>query len=189
MRVLLSLAFVFAFPFVLKHHYLGESKVNRSVIQFSLIGYLIIVLCITLLCRKLEDKTVIYFDVLKSHRYILRTIHEGFVTSGISGAIKRYHWVKGTIEGHTLNTVLFIPFGYLMPLQRRGAPKPYWIILLAFLFSLFIECGQLMTHRGWFDANDLLHNTLGAMIGLSIYRCILCDDKSKPVGGVNENAD
>ena len=80
---------------------------------------------------------------------------------------------------------MFILLGYLIPLQRRGSSKLYWILLIAFLFSIFIEIVQLVTHRGWFDANDVLHNTLGAMIGYLIYKKVFCDvnDKSKLDGG------
>lgn len=187
MRILLSLTFIIAFPIILKRCHCIETIENGRVIHYSLIAYLAIVLYITVLSRKYEDEIVVYFNVFKSHQYIWETILKGLIESGFQGAIKRFHWVKGAIEGHILNTVMFIPLGYLIHLQRRGSSKLYWILLIAILFSLFIEITQLVTHRGWFDANDLLHNTLGAMIGHLIYKKVFCDVnvKSKLDGGDN----
>lgn len=38
-------------------------------------------------------------------------------------------------------------------------------ILVGLLFSLTIECSQLLWKRGTFDVNDIFNNTVGALIG------------------------
>ena len=61
------------------------------------------------------------------------------------------------------NILLFIPVGIL--LGKRG-----WKGLLAAAgFSLTIELLQLITRRGLFEFDDIIHNSLGAAIGFGIW--------------------
>lgn len=73
--------------------------------------------------------------------------------------------------GYIQNILLFIPFGMLCPLFTK---KSYGIIYIftGFLFSLLIECSQLLNNRSS-DVDDLIMNTLGAIIGYIVYKLIL----------------
>ena len=71
------------------------------------------------------------------------------------------------------NIVMTIPFGMILT-YRFGFNKKN-VILVSFLFSLFIEIGQLtglfFTFNGsyrLFDADDLICNTLGGFIGFVV---------------------
>ena len=44
-----------------------------------------------------------------------------------------------------------------------------YITEIGLLFSLFIECSQLLNNRST-DVDDLIMNTIGAVIGLMLYR-------------------
>lgn len=69
-----------------------------------------------------------------------------------------------------LNIVLFVPFGFLLPLlfsQFRAFWKTY---LAGFLLTALIEVVQLVLKRGIFEADDIFDNFLGAMIGYGLYR-------------------
>ena len=71
----------------------------------------------------------------------------------------------GFLEGAVLNVLLFVPFGYLLPLLWTRVAR-WWKLLLCGLFvSLSIELLQLVTLRGMFDLDDLMNNTLGALLG------------------------
>ena len=62
------------------------------------------------------------------------------------------------------NVLLFIPLGLLLyPLFRKY--KIVCSLVLGFLLSLNIEWIQLVTHRGVFDVDDLINNTIGTAIG------------------------
>ena len=64
-----------------------------------------------------------------------------------------------------LNILMLIPVGFLLPfLVERHT------VLYGFLCSLCIEVFQLVTKRGYFEIDDLIHNTLGVVIGYGIYR-------------------
>jgi glycopeptide antibiotics resistance protein len=69
------------------------------------------------------------------------------------------------------NIAWFIPMGYLMPFLTNR-PKT-WVRAAAvgFLLSLFIELGQYAFGTGISELDDLLLNTLGAVLGYLIYRC------------------
>lgn len=70
------------------------------------------------------------------------------------------------------NVLLFIPCGFLGPWAFGFLRK--WICCGAFGFgtSLLIELLQLITQRGYFQVDDILTNTLGALIGYLVYRIL-----------------
>lgn len=62
-----------------------------------------------------------------------------------------------------LNIIIFIPIGVVL------SPKAGWkIILIAAGISAAIEIMQLVTHRGLFEFDDIIHNTLGAAAGCGL---------------------
>jgi len=67
-----------------------------------------------------------------------------------------------------LNIIFFIPFGFLFPIIQPKQSKA--TIAYGFMFSLGIEIMQYITGRGLADIDDLINNTLGAVIGYFIYR-------------------
>lgn len=72
------------------------------------------------------------------------------------------------IEEVFWNYVLFIPVGILFSLVLPFRRK--WLnIIPAFVLSAIIELSQLLLHRGLFEFDDIIHNTLGAAIGVLIY--------------------
>ena len=76
----------------------------------------------------------------------------------------------GSISAHALeNILLFIPFGILVPLTGRFFKRWWNLVLMAFLSSLFIETMQLATARGYFEIDDILLNTIGAIAGYIVF--------------------
>lgn len=61
------------------------------------------------------------------------------------------------------NIVMFIPIGFLL-----GAEVGRKCIPSGILFSVVIELVQLFTRRGTFEFDDILHNTIGLLIGYSL---------------------
>lgn len=77
-------------------------------------------------------------------------------------------WVKNLFG----NIVMFIPLGVFIPALNRKLLRP-WIFLLVIVFILFVvESIQLFTRVGSFDIDDIILNTLGAMIGLAFLKSI-----------------
>ncbi len=91
--------------------------------------------------------------------------------------------VRSTVL-NLLNVLMFVPLGLLLP-----AVWPYYrswrrMILTGFNFSLSIELLQLFSWR-LTDIDDLLTNTLGAVLGYGLFRLIYLLLKKEPpaIGG------
>lgn len=78
---------------------------------------------------------------------------------------------KIDIVGYILNIVMFAPLGLLVPLLWQRMGKAPCIMLAGFSFSLLIELSQLLSYRGT-DVDDLILNTLGALIGFLLYKVL-----------------
>lgn len=71
--------------------------------------------------------------------------------------------------GYILNIILFIPFGFLIPLIWKKMRSLHLTAFAGFSFSTLIEIGQLLNNRRT-DIDDLIMNTSGAIIGFLIYK-------------------
>lgn len=67
------------------------------------------------------------------------------------------------------NVLIFLPFGYLVPLLYKEFKKLKNLIYLSIIFSFSIEVVQFFVGRS-VDIDDLLLNTLGAILGFLIYK-------------------
>lgn len=80
----------------------------------------------------------------------------------------------GQLRIIVLNILLFVPFGYLLPVLWNKADRWWKTVLLGFALSLTVELLQLITRLGMFDVDDLINNTIGAGVGYLLYRIMLC---------------
>ena len=88
-----------------------------------------------------------------------------------------FHWIPFDVDGpsFTLNVILFVPFGVLVPLLWRPADDYRRLAARAAGSSLAIELTQLIIgltlgSRRTVDVNDLITNTAGALLGLLLLR-------------------
>ncbi|UQU66027.1 VanZ family protein [Couchioplanes caeruleus] len=88
-----------------------------------------------------------------------------------------FHWIPGDVDApsFTLNVIMFIPFGILVPLLRPAADHYRRLAAYAATASATIELAQLVLgltlgSRRTVDVNDLIANTAGAVLGLLILR-------------------
>ena len=78
--------------------------------------------------------------------------------------------VNPTIESkkeavqYLLNILFFIPYGLLFPW------KDNWkrVFVTALFLSISIELSQFIFNLGWCEVDDVISNTLGAMIGWGV---------------------
>ena len=85
------------------------------------------------------------------------------------------NWKKDVIQ-NLQNILFFIPFGCLLPAKR------WWIVLIVtVLFSTLIEGVQYFGGFGLCELDDVICNTLGAMIGMWLWLGII-----KIKGKINE---
>ncbi|MDO5418127.1 MAG: VanZ family protein [Lachnospiraceae bacterium] len=70
------------------------------------------------------------------------------------------------------NVAAFVPCGFFLPIVSRRSKKWYNTFLISFSFSLCVELTQLVSRVGSFDVDDLLLNTIGAVLGYLLYRMV-----------------
>lgn len=73
-----------------------------------------------------------------------------------------------TFPENFLNVLFFIPIGYLACLML-SRHRLLFSGLVGLALSLLIESSQFVFKKGAFDVDDLLNNTLGAVLG-----CLMC---------------
>lgn len=98
-----------------------------------------------------------------------------------------YKFLQGNtdiIRQSFMNVAFFYPFGFILGgLDANFLKKRKWIIaIFAFAFSFCIESLQLIFHLGYAEVDDIIHNTLGAVIGMFAFSALeklFCKIQSK----------
>lgn len=67
------------------------------------------------------------------------------------------------------NVLLFIPYGFISCFAFRGMRHILSCTAFGAATSVGVECLQLVTGRGFFQLDDILTNTIGAMLGCMVY--------------------
>ena len=126
----------------------SASRGAAAALAFLLTAYLCAVFTVTVYIRKPAAQIRVLPELFWSYRAIREGRHS---------LIGEVFW----------NVAFFIPAGFLLALALR---RRLWRVpLLAFLLSLTIELAQLVLRRGFFELDDLFHNTLGALLGLALF--------------------
>jgi glycopeptide antibiotics resistance protein len=86
------------------------------------------------------------------------------------------------------NIAWFMPFGFLLPYLTGQPKKAGEILLVGFLLSLVIEFLQFGLGTGESELDDLLLNTLGALLGFLIHRAFV-RRKARKAGRVTGGRD
>jgi glycopeptide antibiotics resistance protein len=121
----------------------------------------------------------------QSPRYVLKELKKDFTTQRIKNNLRHsnfspLHTVKLYMRSNLSERIVFaniggnilgfVPFGFLLPLLFRFFHKKRRIIAAGLLFSFGFETAQLITGLGRFDIDDLLLNTVGALLGFLLLR-------------------
>ena len=72
-----------------------------------------------------------------------------------------------------MNIAMYIPLGFLLPCCFKAFKKYRYTIFVAFISSLCIELIQIIFKMGLFEVDDIINNTMGCAIGVSLYMLIL----------------
>ncbi|MGM9949047.1 MAG: VanZ family protein, partial [Lysinibacillus sp.] len=83
-----------------------------------------------------------------------------------SGYINAWNkWSVSELQLIIFNMIMFMPLGILLPLLHRKNRSFWRVLALSFGFTLCIEVFQLVSGKGIFELDDLLHNTIGSLAG------------------------
>lgn len=104
---------------------------------------------------------------------------EGGSTKGIDLRIGSSLGINARNDAYAVeNILLFLPYGFLWGLMRRRKKGLWNALAVGFLTSLGIEFLQLFSGRGVFQTDDMITNTLGAVVGYILYRCVAGSGKT-----------
>ena len=77
------------------------------------------------------------------------------------------------------NVLLFVPIGFLLMWMGKGIRRVWakaLYIVFAFIagvaFSVFVEASQYYLRRGLCEADDVIHNTIGVVVGMIVYTVV-----------------
>ncbi len=127
------------------------SRTLQAIITALLAAYLFLILSTTVLARSVYD----------DYQYMLLPLWS---------YAEIFKGNKALIIENIANTVMLAPVGFLLPAVTRMNGKK--TVLTGFLISLSIELLQLTLRRGLFEFDDMIHNTVGCLLGYVIYRLV-----------------
>lgn len=78
---------------------------------------------------------------------------------------------SGLMYENLMNVVVFMPFGFLMGTIWHSIGL-WYVIGVGCLLSFFIELFQFVFAKGFSEIDDLIHNTIGCIIGLGFWLLI-----------------
>jgi glycopeptide antibiotics resistance protein len=67
------------------------------------------------------------------------------------------------------NILLFIPLGFSAPYFSRKTRNLKRFVLFIVIVIFILEASQMLLHLGSFDIDDIILNSLGGLVGFSIY--------------------
>ena len=70
-----------------------------------------------------------------------------------------------------MNVLMFIPFGFSLGCAFKSIGWR-WIIVVALSLSVTIEVMQYVFKKGFAEVDDVIHNTLGCIVGYGLYMLI-----------------
>ncbi|WPK11115.1 VanZ family protein [Lysinibacillus louembei] len=125
-------------------------RFSKFVFITLLICWFIVVLGITTLSRGARYTGQINFDLFTS-----------YINAWNAWSLTEFQLI-------IFNMLMFVPLGVLLPLIHHKN-KSFWrVLVISIIFTACIEMSQLITGKGIFELDDLLHNTIGSLAGYFI---------------------
>ncbi len=78
---------------------------------------------------------------------------------------------ESLLRQNVLNVLMFVPVGFMFSLVFRRI-KLWQALLIGICISVSIESLQFFLKRGFAELDDVMHNTVGCMMGYGLYKTI-----------------
>lgn len=134
----------------------GKISLREVFLGLALSVYLVFLFGVTLLNRTSGEGQGAQLELFWSYRKIYQN-HS-----------------KALMRQILYNMLAFVPWGILIPLCFENV-RCFWKVAgSAVMVSMFIEITQFVGQCGLCELDDVVHNSVGSMIGYGIYRGISC---------------
>ena len=169
MLIIVSITcFISTLPFLIPYHILLTSQSKRIGYKLSIEHIVIVYIFVYYLTG------VLSFTGIPS---IMDIVHNRFGTITPKGFnfppdeinLIPFLWITEGVRPYLENILLFVLLGFMLPCIWKKYEVLWKTALSGITFSLIIELSQLFNRRVT-DIDDLLMNTLGALIGWVIFR-------------------
>ena len=162
--------FISTLPFLIPYHILLTSQSKKIGCKLSIEHTVIVCIFVYYLTGVLN---------LTGIPSIMDIVHNSFGIIAPKGLnipqdeinLIPFRWITEGVRPYIENILLFIPFGFMLPCIWKKYEVLWKTALSGITFSLIIELSQLFNKRIT-DIDDLLMNTLGALIGWVIFRLL-----------------
>lgn len=157
-------------PFLIPYHILLTSQSKKIGYKLSIKHIVIIYILVYYLT------VVLNFTGIPSIRDIVHNSFGIITPKGLNFPLDEinlipFRWITEGVRPYIENILLFIPLGFMLPCIWKKYEVLWKTSLSGITFSLIIELCQLFNRRIT-DVDDLLMNTLGALIGWVIFRLL-----------------
>ncbi len=150
---LIAIVIVMIISFIILDRFYKKDKINKIQMFFCILSTIF---------SRLPSKRICKLEVFWSWKEILNSMNTTY---------PKYELFLENI----LNVIMLLPIGIFLPLVC--GKKINWKIglFIGFCISFSIEFMQLILCRGMFDVDDIIHNSLGFLIGILISNCNLIE--------------
>ena len=135
-----------------------------------LVIYLVGVFTVTIGIREFDDETKINLIPFYGLSKMIKQVIDSSKAWHGWRFYREFKYMTLSLRNLFGNILLLIPLGYLVPLLKKSTDRWWKAVILGVGASLLIEILQLMTHRGYFDIDDVILNSMGCCIGWLCYR-------------------
>lgn len=148
-----------------------HTKRTNTMMRVLLGVYIAVMIWLLFIFRRLgaPDYGEPYLPQLKYNLFPFETFVNFFDIIKHSPSPER---VLGAYENLIGNVVMFIPLGFFLAYFSPACRKAGRCALGALGIMLAVELTQFFSLLGSLDFDDLLLNTIGALMGLAVYRLI-----------------
>ncbi|WP_078551637.1 VanZ family protein [Bacillus alkalicellulosilyticus] len=135
----------------------GSKAVTKIqfVTIFLLLGWFVVVMVLTFFSRGENFEGWVNFQLFS-----------GYVNAWNQWSLSEWQLI-------IFNMLMFAPLGFLLPLLSQKTRRFLPVFILSLLVTLGVESFQMVSRRGIFELDDILHNTLGSISGFLLMSLIL----------------
>lgn len=141
---------------IYKKVFKGQKKLNK---KYPLLGAVSFLYLFIVACAVFADRT----ESTEGIQYLFSSYRLAW-----------YSWSGSDWLNIILNILLFVPFGFLLPLWHKKLNKVYIVVPAGFLLTLVIETLQYILKLGVFECDDILNNTVGTFLGFCALQIVIC---------------
>lgn len=167
-----------------KYLYSIFSNIPNNI--YILLGLVLLVGIFIINSFSSQRKRYVFLLILVEYIAIIFMTTVVYRSTPLNGGVQLIpFWSYRSIDGspslimeNLTNIIAFAPIGFLLGYCFAG--MSWWKVLgMGVLISLCIELLQLVFNKGLCELDDVMHNTLGCVIGYGIYRLIYACVNSK----------